>query len=147
MAVGVSGPVAALILITALVAQGSALFTAQRNSDAVVEQARDAWQRRHEASLAHRVAIDNASWDASAGRVNLTLNNTGSVALNASRVQVLLDGAPAAASAVASRQVEGVATDVWAPGQRLDLRVTAGSKPVDVAAVSPYGTVAAWRGL
>lgn len=143
---GVSGPVAAAILVAAAVAQGSAFLTAQRNAEGAVDQARDAWTEREEAVLHHDFGIDNAVWANGPKTVTLTVTNTGSVVLNASRVDVLFDGTRVTGS-ITSRQVDGTATGVWPPDSVLVLVVSSATRPNDAAVVSEWGRQDIWRGV
>jgi archaellum component FlaF (FlaF/FlaG flagellin family) len=136
---GLSGPVAAVILVAALLSQAGALWTAHRNAEAKAEQARDAQQRRQEAILAHHVTLANATWNATLQQVNLTVTNSGRVALDASQVDALLDGAW---TTIATRRVEGRSTDVWLPDQELKLTIASASQPGDAAVITPWGLVA-----
>lgn len=136
---GLSGPVAAVILVAALLGQAGALWTAHRNAEAKAEQAREAQQRRQEAILAHHVTLANATWNATLQQVNITVTNSGLVALDAGQVDALLDGAWAT---VATRQVEGRSTGVWLPAQDLVLTVGSATQPGDAAVVTPWGLVA-----
>ena len=142
---GVSGPVAAVILVAALLSQGSALLTAHRNAEALVEQARAEWARRHAAIQGHAHEVRNATWDGPNATLTIELSNTGVVTMDAARLDVLLDGARRTQD-VAARTVEGVATDVWPPGRDLNLTVTAASEPQRIAVASPWGALAAWEG-
>ena len=142
----VSGPVVVAILVAALLTEAGTVVTAQRNADTLSQQAQDLWQRRHEAMLQESLRFDNASWDNISNQVTLKLTNAGTVTLNATRVDVLLDGA-LADSAVTSRQVAGVASGVWPQGSELVLVVQAQGKPGDAAVLTQYGLQAVWRGV
>lgn len=146
MRVGVSGPVIAAILVGALLAQAGTWYAAQKSGDEKVQEARDAWQRRQDRELAHGLQVLNASWNATLGQLTLLVNNTGDVVLNASQVDVLLDGVVGDAN-VTSRTVGGASTSVWAPWKTLTIVLTAAAKPADAAVVSPYGRAAFWRGV
>ncbi|HEV8358962.1 MAG TPA: hypothetical protein VGR28_00760 [Candidatus Thermoplasmatota archaeon] len=143
---GISGPVAAAILVSALLAQAGTLVGASRNADTKVEEARQAWERRHEDIGAHDLAIASATWNGGQKRLTLNVDNTGTATMNGARVVVLLDGAYANAN-LTSRLVDGKTTDVWAPDQALALVLTWPSKPTDAAVISPWGRQDAVRGI
>ena len=143
---GLSGPVAVVILVAALLSQASVLLTAQRNAEARVEDGRESWNRRQEAVLAHAFAVTASSWDEEAKSLTLTLENQGRVTLAGDRLNLLLDGQWADGN-VTSTTVDGNPTAVWPPGGVLLLEATWPAAPSDAAVVSPWGQLAVRRGL
>jgi archaellum component FlaF (FlaF/FlaG flagellin family) len=75
------------------------------------------------------------------GVVEVTVENSGSTTLDASVVDVLLDGAP---TPVDARDVGGAATSVWPPLSTLHLTLIA-PPPSNVVVATGAGALAFWR--
>ena len=85
------------------------------------------------------LAVTNLTW--SAGVVTVKALNTGSVTLDASHADFLLDGVLSSPSAVL---VDGHAGNVWPPGSTLVATLT-GSQPTSAAVAADHGAIAFWR--
>lgn len=103
-----------------------ALTAAGLYADAMLRAGREvaaAGQDQLDHALAVRsgaIALHNRTW--SPGTLELRVNNTGGQSFDANATEVLLEGLHATAS-IKARQVEGLATRVWAPGEQLYLRL------------------------
>jgi archaellum component FlaF (FlaF/FlaG flagellin family) len=137
--------VAVVILVGALIAQASAYMTADRNAGVKVDEARETWESRHEAMRAHSIAIASVTYNGGQDRLTILVDNVGLVTLNATEVDVLLDGMWHSTN-ITLRQVDAADSRVWGPGQQLELRVTVDPKPIDVWVLTPYGLADVQRG-
>ena len=143
---GLSGPVAAVILVGALLGQAGNLYLANRNADQKVTEARETWQRRQEAMLEQAIRIDNATWNGTLQELTLNVTNTGTITLDAGRLDILVDGAEATSS-ITSSTIAGESTAVWNRGALLTLVLDQAGQPTDVVVVTEWGLGAAWRGV
>jgi archaellum component FlaF (FlaF/FlaG flagellin family) len=143
---GLSGPVAAVILVGALMGQAGNLYVANRNADVKIEEAREVWQRRHEAMLKDGVDILSTSWNSGLNQLTLTVNNTGEVQLNSSRLTVVLDGVDKT-DLILTRTISGESTKVWNPWKSLVVVVQLTSNPTDAIVIDEHGKSDVWRGI
>ncbi|WP_101296533.1 flagellin [Halegenticoccus soli] len=81
--------------------------------------------------------IATAEYNATDGALAITAENTGSTALSVSRTDVLVDGEY---QTLYDAAVEGDGeTDLWLPGESLNVSVPLGSEPDRVAVVTSHG--------
>jgi archaellum component FlaF (FlaF/FlaG flagellin family) len=137
--VGYAGVGAAAIVLAAVTVAGYQATAALLDSMHTLQAAREASWALEERAL--RAAARVVAVDAAGGTVDIEVENSGSETLDASAVDVLLDGEPATVDA---REVGGVATSVWPPLSTLHLTLTAPS-PSDVVVATGAGALAFWR--
>ncbi|MBW3583968.1 MAG: hypothetical protein KY455_12815 [Euryarchaeota archaeon] len=138
---GFSTIAASVVLFAALLFFGStltnSLFEAQRESQrALVEE-----RSRAEFSRSVNITVDDGNHDN--GKIYLNLTNTGSVALDGSKLHLLVDGAWKT-DQITSRQVDGVTTDVWPTGKTLFLQASQSTAPGRVLVVAETGKYVYW---
>lgn len=135
---GVSAAAVFALLFAFAVASAAVL------TDAILRaqrEASDAAQDQDERALALRTgALEavNRTWNA--GTLELKVNNTGGLAFDTQRVDVLVDGV-LRTDKVTARTVGGVSTRVWAPGEQLYLKLEGlpGGEPQRVWVVAATG--------
>jgi len=114
----------AIVMGFAIVATGHLTQSSLRGQQEIADAQRD----QQEASSAHATgafAVVQRNWTepGGQGRLQVWANNTGGVAFDAGKVDVLLDGVWRT-DLVAARDVDGdAATSVWAPGEQLRLQL------------------------
>jgi flagellar protein FlaF len=136
---GYAGVGAAAILFAAVAVAGYQATAAVFDSLHALQSARaGAWSLEERSLHAAARVLDVAAAD---GVVEVTVENSGSTTLDASAVDVLLDGAPAV---VQSRDVGGAVTSVWPPLATLHLTLAA-PPPAAVVVATGAGALAFWR--
>ncbi|MDS0298534.1 fla cluster protein FlaF [Halogeometricum sp. S1BR25-6] len=141
MGFGVSGS-AAIIFLGVLVCTGT-LYTAAAGS---AEQLTDAKHADGERLLEQRntdIDITDATYagnESDGYTVNLRIENTGATTLSVNESSVLLNNEYVEPTGFDVEAVDGDdGTDVWAPGQTLELQFLSDEQPTDVKVVTGYG--------
>lgn len=112
-----------LFAVGALGLLSDAALRAQRDYAEATEEAADHAQAQGAGALeVVRRAFSNPGGPGTPGRLELWVNNTGGTVFDAGLVDVLLDGL-VRNDKVTQRTVAGLATDIWAPGEELYLRL------------------------
>jgi flagellar protein FlaF len=106
-----------VIFIALFAALGSVYTTTSNQADKVTEANADRLQHQ-QAVLETSINVTEATWDQEAGRLNVTVNNTGSTTLSVNATDLLVNGKYVADWHTAA-SVDGVGTDIWASGEAL----------------------------
>jgi flagellar protein FlaF len=136
---GVSGS-AAIIFLGVLVCTGT-LYTAAAGS---AERLVDAEQDNHERILDRRntdVDVASARFNATTGVLVVRANNTGATTLSVDATTLLVDNEYAAVPPANSRVDGNAATNLWAPGETLEVEVSA-TAPARVKLITGAGVAA-----
>jgi flagellar protein FlaF len=138
MGFSVSGS-AAILFIAAFVSVGilySAAFNGyERVQDADESHAEQVLERRNTA-----VNISNVTYNAGADTITVNVTNKGSTTLSVNETDLLLDGVYKSSDSYVLSEVDGNGdTDVWAPGEKLTLNVSAATEPARVKIVTQTG--------
>lgn len=72
------------------------------------------------------------------GLLTLTIRNTGNIILHTRTLEVLLDGTWATAG-IGSMTVEGTVTDIWGPGEDLEIGITTSVQPERIKIITGNG--------
>jgi archaellum component FlaF (FlaF/FlaG flagellin family) len=73
------------------------------------------------------------------GKVIIHVNNTGKTVLNPNYLTVMINGTP---YPISSEKVNGVRTNVWAPGEMVNITVSFGGNVERIKIVTQYGNFA-----
>lgn len=139
MGFGVSGS-AAIIFLGVLVCTGT-LYTAAAGS---AERLVDAEQDNYERILDRRntdVDVASARFNATTGVLVVRANNTGATTLSVDATTLLVDNEYVAVPPANSRVDGSAATNLWAPGETLEVEVSA-TAPARVKLVTGAGVAA-----
>ncbi|RBI63977.1 fla cluster protein FlaF [halophilic archaeon] len=133
MGFSVSGATA--ILFIAMFVSFGVLYTATYNGFERVTDARNAETDR--ALTQRNTAVNVTDVDDGGDYLNVTVNNTGSTALNVNDTDLLVNGSYVTSEDVVNRTVEGDGeTSLWLPGETLRVEVDVSSDPWNVDDVS-----------
>lgn len=135
MGFSVSGS-AAIVFIAAFVSVGI-LYTAAYNGYEEITVAEDGQADRLLQQRNTDVSIVGTSYNATETNFTVQIMNDGSTSLSVSETDVVLDGAYQ--SAWESYNVSGSTTDVWVPGETLNVTVNSSSDPGRVKVVTGTG--------
>ena len=125
MGFSVSGATA-IILLAGVLAFGMA-FTAGTNSFDVVSDAQDDQSDRLLDQQNSAVDVTSVTFNDTAGELEVTVENDGSIELSVERTTLVVDGELQSASIVETRVEGETDTDVWLPGETLTFVVDADS--------------------
>lgn len=98
----------------------SGLYTVTANTGETLAEARDARATHQRAVASSAVEIASASWNQTTTNLTITVTNTGERTVDVDKLDVLVDGRYRPLTAF-NRTVEGTATDIWRPDERLVL--------------------------
>ena len=136
MGFSVSG--SAAIVFVGLFLAFSTAYTASANGFERVTDARSAVDEESLDRQNTAIAVTNATYDAGNDTLRVDATNEGATALRVDAVDVIVDNAYR--DDFADRRVAGNAsTDLWLPGERLHLELTATERPNRVKLVSGPG--------
>ncbi len=125
---------AGLLFFSSAVA--NSIFEAQRDTTQSLDEKRDRTEFAH--GVQATIAANHA-----AGTLHINVTNTGTETLDGSKVNLIVDGAWST-DTITSRQVGGVTTDVWAPGEVIYIQATQGSQPSRALVVLETGKTLVW---
>lgn len=136
---GFSTSGATVILFLGVLASVGVLAPAVEHA---AEDVGDAYDGRSDRVLERRntvVAVANATYNSTAGRLTVAVDNAGSVTLSVAETDLLVDGELAGYDAA----VSGVENrTLWAPGETLTVRTNTSSPPARVTLVTGQGVTA-----
>jgi flagellar protein FlaF len=128
----------AAIVFVGLFLAFSTAYTASANGFERVADARSAVDEESLERQNTAIAVTNATYDAGNDTLRVDATNEGTTALRVDAVDVIVDNAYR--DDFADRRVAGNAsTDLWLPGERLHLELTATERPNRVKLVSGPG--------
>jgi flagellar protein FlaF len=128
----------AAIVFVGLFLAFSTAYTASANGFERVADARSAVDEESLDRQNTAIAVTNATYDAGNDTLRVDATNEGATALRVDAVDVVVDNAYR--DDFADRRVAGNAsTDLWLPGERLHLELTATERPNRVKLVSGPG--------
>jgi flagellar protein FlaF len=128
----------AAIVFVGLFLAFSTAYTASANGFERVADARSAVDEESLDRQNTAIAVTNATYDAGNDTLRVDATNEGATALRVDAVDVIVDNAYR--DDFADRRVAGNAsTDLWLPGERLHLELTATERPNRVKLVSGPG--------
>jgi flagellar protein FlaF len=132
---------AVIIFIGAVVAAGIAAPTFVGSVDELASAHSEQIDQGTE-TLNTDIAIQNATYDSSAGTLNVTVENTGSTSLSVNDTSFLVDG-EINTTAELTTEIGGT-TDVavWVPAETLEIRTDTNSAPGRVKIVTENGVTA-----
>ena len=128
-----------ILYYSASLTQG--FLNAQQEVQSGVEKADARLATNRQASI----QIDNKSYSVGVQELYVNVTNTGSVIFNTTQLDLILDGTVKTTS-ILQRTVEDRGTNVWAPDQRLQLRVTSANNPANIVVIGPNGVKDYLRG-
>jgi flagellar protein FlaF len=137
MGFSVSGATAVVfvgLLVSAGILYPSIDRYTERRSEAIDARNEDALLRQNTA-----LGSVNATYDASATELVVTVNNTGADSLALPAVDLLVDGGYRTLSAGATTVDGNSGTDVWAPGETLRITMSESTTPNRVKLVTGPG--------
>jgi flagellar protein FlaF len=137
MGFSVSGS-AVIIFVGVFIGLGM-FYTATSNS---FERVSDAQEGQTEKALTEGntdIVVKAAEYDAGSGRLTVLVNNTGSSALAVNRTDFLVDNEYIADWEANARVNGATGTDLWLPGEQLNITIRTTSDPSRVKVVSEAG--------
>jgi len=119
MGFGTSGSL--LIIFTGLFIAMGTLYTTTANVGEEMNDADETQQERFVSAQQTDVNVTVAEWNATTSNLTVAVTNTGETALSVEHTDVVVDGNYVAVEDFERAEVDGRATDVWRPGERLVL--------------------------
>ncbi|VUT27973.1 MAG: hypothetical protein SYNGOMJ08_00531 [Candidatus Syntrophoarchaeum sp. GoM_oil] len=127
------------IFLVAFIALSSILVSSYDYRSNLIEDAKEVRQERMLDELQTDFEITGTSYNAVGSFLTVNVNNTGSTVLNASKVDVILNGSLKTGD-ISSLMVDGVATTIWAPDEMLRINITGvSSNPARVKLIAENG--------
>ncbi len=127
------------IFLVAFIVLASMLVSSYSYRSNLVNDAKEVQQERMLNKIQTDFEITDTSYNAEGNFLLIDVNNTGSTVINASKIDVILDG-NLKTDSITALTIDGTATSVWAPDECLEINISGiSSNPARVKVIAANG--------